>query len=58
MDATKANRLNELFEKMVADRASKSECKELAHLYSEFIDDGREYQQPKRVVNQKQLQAH
>lgn len=58
MDATKADRLNELFEKMVAERASKSECIELADLYSEFINDGREYQYPKNVVSQRRIQAH
>ncbi len=42
MDDVKANRLNELFEKMVSEHASRAEQVELKHLYTEFIENGRE----------------
>lgn len=42
MEPGKVNRLNTLFEKMVADNVNVIERKELAMLYQEFINDGRE----------------
>lgn len=42
MEPVKVNRLNALFEKMVADNVNVIERKELAMLYQEFINDGRE----------------
>lgn len=42
MEQIKVNRLNSLFEKMVANNANIIEKRELNNLYQEFIDDGRE----------------
>ena len=42
MDDVKLNRLNELFEKMVSQNANRAEESELKHLYSEFIENGRD----------------
>ncbi len=41
MEQIKVNRLNSLFEKMVANNANVIERKELNNLYQEYIDDGR-----------------
>lgn len=41
MDPKNINRLNQLFEKMVSNTSSYSEEIELTHLYSRFIDEGR-----------------
>ncbi|GAA6203804.1 MULTISPECIES: hypothetical protein [Thalassotalea] len=57
MEQSKLNRLNSLFEKMVAESANIIEKRELKSLYNEFINDGREqprsstsYQQPRKVA--------
>jgi hypothetical protein len=42
MEQIKVNRLNSLFEKMVANNANIIERRELNNLYKEFIDDGRD----------------
>lgn len=42
MDQNKINRLNSLFEKMVANNANIIERRELNNLYQEFINDGRD----------------
>ncbi|MBA6337888.1 MAG: hypothetical protein ACI9O3_000955 [Colwellia sp.] len=42
----KLNRLNDLFEKAVADKANVIERRELKVLYQEYIDDGREITLP------------
>lgn len=42
MEQTKVNRLNSLFEKMVANNANIIEKRELNNLYQEFINDGRD----------------
>ncbi|WP_170246320.1 hypothetical protein [Colwellia hornerae] len=46
MEQTKLNRLNDLFEKAVADKANIIERRELKVLYQEYIDDGREISLP------------
>lgn len=50
MDTQKICQLNQLFEKMVADEASREEKFELKHLYSEFINDGRDKALPQNTV--------
>jgi hypothetical protein len=42
MERYKLNRLNVLFEKMMAEKANLLEKRELNSLYQEFIDDGRD----------------
>ena len=42
MEQLKVKRLNDLFEKMMSNKASSGEQRELTQLYQEFIDDGRE----------------
>ena len=42
MEQAKLNRLNSLFEKMVAESANIIEKQELKSLYNDFINDGRE----------------
>ncbi len=42
MERSKLQRMSILFEKMVSECASKSECGELKSLYQEYIDDGRD----------------
>ena len=42
MEQRKLTRLNDLFEKAVADKANVIERRELKVLYQEYIDDGRE----------------
>ncbi|WP_157470925.1 hypothetical protein [Colwellia sp. PAMC 20917] len=46
MEQRKLNRLNDLFEKAVADKANLIERRELKVLYQEYIDDGREITLP------------
>lgn len=41
MDSHKINELNQLFEKMMAEKASTEDKYKLKNLYSEYIDDGR-----------------
>ncbi len=50
METYKVNRLNELFEKMVSERASKAECSELKVLYNQFIEHGREDKIIRRII--------
>ena len=50
MEANKVNRLNELFEKVVSERATKEECSELKVLYNQFIEHGREDHKIPRIV--------
>ncbi|WP_448569644.1 hypothetical protein [Thalassotalea ganghwensis] len=42
MEQLKVKRLNDLFEKMMSNKASNGEQKELSQLYQEYIDDGRD----------------
>lgn len=42
MEQRKLNRLNDLFEKAVDNKANVIERRELKVLYQEYIDDGRE----------------
>jgi len=42
MEQVKVNRLNSLFEKMVANDVNVIEKKELNNLYQEYINDGRD----------------
>lgn len=46
MDKDKVERLNTLFEKVVAESANIIERKELDCLYKEFFEDGRELVAP------------
>lgn len=57
MDQSKVNRLNTLFEKMLANNANVVEKRELNNLYREFIDYGREMSQP-RTHMQAQYRAY
>lgn len=41
MNSIEMSRLNSLFEKMVEERANMKEQRELAKLYQEFSNDGR-----------------
>lgn len=50
MDRNKVERLNTLFEKMVAEKASILERKELEYLYKEFFASGREKPEPRVVI--------
>lgn len=43
MDANKLTRLNYLFEKAVNNNAKLLEKRELAELYSEYINEGRDH---------------
>jgi|GEM_PF-922585 len=42
MEQVDISRLNELFEKMVANRINIREQRELSQLYDEFVNEGRE----------------
>lgn len=42
MEQTKVDRLNFLFEKMIANSANVIERRELNNLYQEYINDGRD----------------
>ena len=44
MKEKQLNRLNDLFEKVLASKANHFEKSELSHLYQEYIDDGRDQQ--------------
>lgn len=50
MDTQKISQLNQLFEKMMADEASREEQFELKHLYSEYINDGRDNLLPPNTI--------
>jgi len=50
MEQKKLTRLNDLFEKVVAENANVVERRELSVLYREYINDGRE-KSCQRVVN-------
>tara|TARA_R110001592_G_scaffold37251_32_gene124436 strand:- start:6596 stop:6814 length:219 start_codon:yes stop_codon:yes gene_type:complete len=50
MEQRKLIRLNDLFEKAVADKANVIERRELKVLYQEYIDDGREIVLPVQVA--------
>jgi len=52
MEQKKLTRLNDLFEKVVSDRASLIERRELNILYQEYIDDGREIGLPMKASTQ------
>lgn len=52
MEQNKINRLNSLFEKMVANNANIIERQELNNLYKEFIDDGRDKPRDNYSYNQ------
>lgn len=54
MDINKVERLNKLFEKTVAEKASMLERKELAYLYKEFFEAGRETLEPKVIMTKVQ----
>ncbi len=41
MNSNKMERLSDLFEKMVDEKANYAEKYELEHLYNEYINDGR-----------------
>ncbi|MDO6444905.1 hypothetical protein Q4493_03850 [Colwellia sp. 1_MG-2023] len=51
MEQNKLNRLNSLFEKMVANSANLIEKRELKSLYNEFINDGRDQPHQKSAYN-------
>lgn len=53
MDNVKILRLNELFEKAVAQQASRNESKELKALYTEYIEFGRNKPAPVHLVSSK-----
>lgn len=55
MEQSKVERLNDLFEKMLANNANNVEQNELSALYQEFIDDGREMVQRKYKPNKKHM---
>lgn len=48
MEQRKLNRLNDLFEKAVDNKANVIERRELKVLYQEYIDDGREVILPRQ----------
>ena len=50
MEQKKMTRLNDLFEKVVADNANVVERRELSVLYQEYINDGRE-KKPQQVAS-------
>jgi hypothetical protein len=52
MEHKKTTRLNDLFEKVVADKANIIERRELSVLYEEYINDGREKTHPVRASTQ------
>ena len=49
MDQNRINRMNILFEKMVARTANTREKRELDSLYSEFFNEGREANNRRRA---------
>ena len=53
MEQPKVERLNNLFEKMLANNANNVEQNELSALYQEFIDDGRDIRQRKNKSSKK-----
>jgi hypothetical protein len=52
MDQNRLMRLNDLFEKVVSDKANINERRELKALYQEYIDDGREIVVPVQQATQ------
>jgi hypothetical protein len=52
MDQNRLMRLNDLFEKVVSDKANINERRELKALYQEYIDDGREIGLPVQQATQ------
>ncbi|GHE94144.1 hypothetical protein GCM10011501_24600 [Thalassotalea profundi] len=57
MEQPKVDRLNDLFEKVLANSANSIEKHELGRLYKEFIDDGRDNKQRKYEPSSKKYTA-